>query len=152
MASLQSPDLVCFLPHRSIPSGPRSGSSLFAWLISHQPAVLFSQNKPATSNQPAVLFSQNKPATAISHPPTEQAVGWKRRARGRRRERRHVSSLAGRGLRSLPGFPARCVVEVVHSGDVSTAAEGSDNFKRHAATLLTPLLPSAQQRIGPSTG
>jgi hypothetical protein len=32
--------------------------ALFAWLISHEPAVLFSQNKPATSNQPAVLFSQ----------------------------------------------------------------------------------------------
>jgi hypothetical protein len=48
---------------------------MFAWLISHQPTVLFSQNKPATSNQPAVLFSQNKPAPAISHQPTEQAVG-----------------------------------------------------------------------------
>jgi hypothetical protein len=48
--------------------------SLFARLISHQPAVLFSQNKSATSNQPAVLFSQNKPAPAISHQPTEQAV------------------------------------------------------------------------------
>jgi hypothetical protein len=47
---------------------------LFAWLISHQPAVLFSQNKPATSNQPAVLFSQNKPTPAISHQPNEQAV------------------------------------------------------------------------------
>jgi hypothetical protein len=46
---------------------------LFAWLISHQPAVLFSHNKPATSNQPAVLFSQNKPAPAISHQPTEHA-------------------------------------------------------------------------------
>jgi hypothetical protein len=49
-------------------------NALFAWLISHQPAVLFSHNKPATSNQPAVLFSQNKPAPAISHQPTEQAV------------------------------------------------------------------------------
>jgi hypothetical protein len=39
--------------------------SLFAWLISHQPAVLFS------NNQPTVLFSQNKPV--ISHQPTEQA-------------------------------------------------------------------------------
>jgi hypothetical protein len=48
--------------------------ALFAWLISHQPAVLFSQNKPAISNQPAVLFSQNKPAPAISHQPTEQAI------------------------------------------------------------------------------
>jgi hypothetical protein len=45
---------------------------MFAWLISHQPAVLFSQNKPATSNQPAVLFSQNKSAPAISHRPNEQ--------------------------------------------------------------------------------
>jgi hypothetical protein len=48
--------------------------TLFAWLISHQPAVLFSQNKPATSNQPTVLFSQNKPAPAISHQPNEQAA------------------------------------------------------------------------------
>jgi hypothetical protein len=40
-------------------------NALFAWFISHQPAVLFSHNKPATSNQPAVLFSQNKPAPAI---------------------------------------------------------------------------------------
>jgi hypothetical protein len=47
--------------------------ALFAWLISHQPAVLFSQNKPATSNQPTVLFSQNKLAPAISHQPNEQA-------------------------------------------------------------------------------
>jgi hypothetical protein len=40
---------------------------------SHQPAVLFSQSKSATSNQPAVIFSQNKPASAISHQPNEQA-------------------------------------------------------------------------------
>jgi hypothetical protein len=48
---------------------------MFAWFMRHQPAVLFSQNKPATSNQPAVLFSQNKPAPAISHQPNEQADG-----------------------------------------------------------------------------
>jgi hypothetical protein len=42
-------------------------------LISHQPIVLFSQNKPATSNQSALLFSQNKPAPAISHQRNEQA-------------------------------------------------------------------------------
>jgi hypothetical protein len=48
--------------------------ALFVWLISHQPAVLFSQNKPATSNQPAVLFSQSKSAPAISHQPNEQAA------------------------------------------------------------------------------
>jgi hypothetical protein len=47
--------------------------SLFAWLISHQPAVLFSQNKSATSNQPTVLFSQHKSAPATSHQPNEQA-------------------------------------------------------------------------------
>jgi hypothetical protein len=47
--------------------------TLFAWLISHQPAVLLSQNKPAISNQPAVVFSQNKSAPAISHQPNEQA-------------------------------------------------------------------------------
>jgi hypothetical protein len=50
--------------------------ALFAWLINHQPAVLFSQNKPATTNYPAVLFSQNKPAPTISHQPIEQAAGW----------------------------------------------------------------------------
>jgi hypothetical protein len=47
--------------------------NLFVWLFSHQPAVLFSQNKPATGNQPAVLFSHNKPAPTISHQPNEQA-------------------------------------------------------------------------------
>jgi hypothetical protein len=48
-------------------------NAMFAWLISHQPTVLFSQNKPATSNQPAVLFSQNKSAPATSNQPNEQA-------------------------------------------------------------------------------
>jgi hypothetical protein len=43
------------------------------WLISHQPVVLFSQNKSATNNQTTVLFSQNKLARAISHQPNEQA-------------------------------------------------------------------------------
>jgi hypothetical protein len=47
--------------------------TLFVWLLSHQPAVLFSHNKSAISNQPAVLFSQHKPAPAISHQPNEQA-------------------------------------------------------------------------------
>jgi hypothetical protein len=49
-----------------------TSDALFVWLINHQPAVLFSQNKPATSNQPTVLFSQNKSAPAISHQPNEQ--------------------------------------------------------------------------------
>jgi hypothetical protein len=40
----------------------------------YQHHVLFSRDEPATSrNQPAVLFSQNKPAPAISRQPTEQA-------------------------------------------------------------------------------
>jgi hypothetical protein len=47
-------------------------SYLFAWLISHQPTVLFSQKKSAISNQPTVLFSQNKSALAIRHQPNEQ--------------------------------------------------------------------------------
>jgi hypothetical protein len=47
--------------------------STFVWLISHQSAVLFSQNKPSIINQPTVLFSQNKSAPAISHQPNEQA-------------------------------------------------------------------------------
>jgi hypothetical protein len=50
-----------------------SSFALFAWLISHQPTVLFSHNKPATSNQPTVLFSQNKSAPVISHQPNEHA-------------------------------------------------------------------------------
>jgi hypothetical protein len=53
---------------------PRPSAALFAWLISHQPAVLFSHNKLAISNQPTVLFSQNKPALDISHQPTEQTA------------------------------------------------------------------------------
>jgi hypothetical protein len=50
-----------------------AGLALFALLISHQPIVLFSQNKPATSNQPAVLSSQNKSAPATSNQPNERA-------------------------------------------------------------------------------
>jgi hypothetical protein len=46
---------------------------VFVWL--HQPAVLFSQNKPVISNQQAILFSQNKPAPTISHQPNEHAAG-----------------------------------------------------------------------------
>jgi hypothetical protein len=48
--------------------------ALFDWLISHQPAILFSHNKPATTNQLTVLFSQNKPAPAISHQPNKQTA------------------------------------------------------------------------------
>jgi hypothetical protein len=45
----------------------RPPGTLFAWLISHQPAILFSQNKPATSNQPSIQ-------TSTSHQPNEQVA------------------------------------------------------------------------------
>jgi hypothetical protein len=47
--------------------------ALFAWLISHQPPVLFSHNKPATNKQPAILFSHNKSAPTTTNQPNEQA-------------------------------------------------------------------------------
>jgi hypothetical protein len=56
---------------RDAKAGGDAGSALFAWLISHQLAVLFSQNKPAISNQPTVFFSQNKPVPTISNQPNE---------------------------------------------------------------------------------
>jgi hypothetical protein len=46
----------------------------FFLFISHQPAVFFSQNKPAIRNQLTVLFSQNKLALAISNQPNEHGV------------------------------------------------------------------------------
>jgi hypothetical protein len=46
--------------------------SLFVWLIRHQLAVLFSQNKPVTSNQPTIFFSHNKSAPVINHQPNEK--------------------------------------------------------------------------------
>jgi hypothetical protein len=41
-------------------------AALFAWLISHQPSVLFSQNKSAINIRPTLLFSQNKSALTIA--------------------------------------------------------------------------------------
>jgi hypothetical protein len=52
---------------------PLKPSALFVWLISHQPAVFFSHNKPAINTQPTVLFSQNKSAPATSQLRNEQA-------------------------------------------------------------------------------
>jgi hypothetical protein len=60
----------------------------------HQPTVLFSQNKPATSNQPTVLFSQNKSAPATSHQPTEQARRWEEILRCRKNDRENIKSQA----------------------------------------------------------
>jgi hypothetical protein len=42
--------------------------ALFAWLISHQPAVLFSQNKPVSTT----LLSEQ---TSTSHQPTANRTG-----------------------------------------------------------------------------
>jgi hypothetical protein len=52
-----------------------SACSLGLSATSQQYFSLRTNQPPAISrNQPAVLFSQNKPAPAISHQPTEQAV------------------------------------------------------------------------------
>jgi hypothetical protein len=52
-----------------------SPCSLGLSATSQQYSSLRTNQPPATSqNQPAVLFSQNKPAPAISHQPTEQAA------------------------------------------------------------------------------
>jgi hypothetical protein len=52
------------------------GPALFAWLISHQPAVLFSHKKPATNNQPqpasSTLLSEQ---TSTSHQPPANRTG-----------------------------------------------------------------------------
>jgi hypothetical protein len=52
-----------------------SACSLGLSATSQQYFSLRTNQPPATSrNQPAVLFSQNKPAQAISHQPTEQVL------------------------------------------------------------------------------
>jgi hypothetical protein len=52
----------------------QAACSLGLSATSQQYFSLRTNQPPATSrNQPAVLFSQNKPAPAISHQPTEQA-------------------------------------------------------------------------------
>jgi hypothetical protein len=59
----------------SSPGSTPSACSLGLSATSQQYFSLRTNQPPATSrNQPAVLFSQNKPAPAISHQPTEQAA------------------------------------------------------------------------------
>jgi hypothetical protein len=41
--------------------------ALFAWLVSHQPAVLFSHNKSATSQQYSSLGT-NQPSATVTQP------------------------------------------------------------------------------------
>jgi hypothetical protein len=56
------------------PAEPKLDQSLGLSATSQQYFSLRTNQPPATSrNQPAVLFSQNKPAPAISHQPIEQA-------------------------------------------------------------------------------
>jgi hypothetical protein len=61
-----------------------SEHSLFARLISHQPAVLFSQNEPATSNQPQPASSTFlSEQTSTSHQPPANRTGCKKRVKTR---------------------------------------------------------------------
>jgi hypothetical protein len=95
--------LCCVLLALRVSASARGGKSspfrsLFVRLTSHQPAVLFSQNKPATSNQPAVLFSQNKSAPAITHKPNKHAVGRPLRDPGSPAAERPGGSVQGRHL------------------------------------------------------
>jgi hypothetical protein len=53
---------------------------VFAWLINHQPAVLFSKNKPATNIS---LLEQ----ISTSHQPNEQDV--KDRRKNKKKEKTH---------------------------------------------------------------
>jgi hypothetical protein len=53
---------------------PPTNITFLSEQISHQPTVLFSQNKSATGNQPTVLFSQNKSASDVSHQPNEHGI------------------------------------------------------------------------------
>jgi hypothetical protein len=54
----------------------RREPALFARLISHQPAVLFSQNEPATSNQPQPASSTFlSEQTSTSHQPPANRTG-----------------------------------------------------------------------------
>jgi hypothetical protein len=48
--------------------------ALFVWIISHQPAVLFSQSKTAITNQPAVFFLSEQ--TSTSHQPPAERTGY----------------------------------------------------------------------------
>jgi hypothetical protein len=56
-----------------------NGAALFAW---------------PSSNQPAVVFSQNKPAPTIRHQPTEQVVQNKQKASDITTDLSHVAWLA----------------------------------------------------------
>jgi hypothetical protein len=50
--------------------------SLFAWLISHQPTIFFSQNKPATSNHQPASSTFLSEQTSTSHQPPAKRPGF----------------------------------------------------------------------------
>jgi hypothetical protein len=50
----------------SIVTHASDGAALFVWLISHQSAVLFSQNKPTTSQQYFSLTTNQHQSSATS--------------------------------------------------------------------------------------
>jgi hypothetical protein len=52
------------------PGGSGAMSALFAWFISHQPAVLFSHNKSGSST----LFSEQ---ISTSYQPPTNRTGWR---------------------------------------------------------------------------
>jgi hypothetical protein len=85
---------------------PLLARALFARLISHQPAVLFSQNEPATSNQPqpvsSTLLSEQ---TSTNHQPPANRTGCRPPFRGSPREAPFLAQQVG--FSSLPSDSVR---------------------------------------------
>jgi hypothetical protein len=69
--------------------------------LAYQPPASSTFLSQQTSHQPAVLFSQNKPAPAISHQPTEQAAGLFI----------HFHNLIDSCVRSLRAFSAMSLID-----------------------------------------
>jgi hypothetical protein len=60
--------LSCPAHASSLCSARRRADSPFAWLVSHQPAMLFSEDKPATSQQYSSLRTNQHQPSATSQP------------------------------------------------------------------------------------
>jgi hypothetical protein len=101
--------------------------ALFAWLISHQSAVLFSQNKPTSSNQPTVLFLSEQ----TSHQPSEHADDlFDRFPRARPRHSFFFFLLPGTG--SLGGAASRaqpyCIAALANALPAASCARSAVSF------------------------